>query len=195
MSPHASGPRLSWRLSVLYSESGLSDADRSPIHDPVNYPVPALARDRVPDIFRVMSQDSVVRALQQRLSELDAELLAIAERQARLSTERAQVARLLDLYGIDVVAPANGTVAKLQIPISTAIIDEVRRQEGLSSAEIADRLERRILTGRRDPRRAIASRIYDLTQNGQLRRDDKGRLFLGKNAPGIEELKLRFEGD
>ena len=63
--------------------------------------------------------------------------------------------------------------------ITQAIRDIIAAAPGqLTSPEVADRLDGRIRTSRRDPRRAVLARIHELISQRELRRDAAGRLAL-----------------
>ena len=65
--------------------------------------------------------------------------------------------------------------------ITDAIREVVASESGrLTSPEVADRLEGRIQTGRRDPRRAVLARVHELVREEELRRDTAGRLSLAR---------------
>jgi hypothetical protein len=129
-----------------------------------------------------MAQTDIVRAIEARLTELDAELLRLEE----LATERDTLRNTLRVLTLGKAAPTVTSYAdeKPSLPrrkryeVTPSILKLLSLEPGLTSPQIADKLERVIVTARRDPRRAIVARISELLDSKQIRRAHDGRLYL-----------------
>lgn len=129
-----------------------------------------------------MAQADVVRAIEARLTELDTELQRLEE----LTTERDTLRNTLRVLTLGKAAPSAPGYAddKPSLPrrkryeVTPAILKLLSLEPGLTSPQIADKLERVIVTARRDPRRAIVARISELLESKQIRRAHDGRLYL-----------------
>jgi hypothetical protein len=131
--------------------------------------------------FVSMPTHATFQTLRSRLSGIEAEI-------DRLNAERVSVLGEM----LDLCEQRGGRVAMWRPPsralvrkgnnhhgITQAIRDVVAAAPGqLTSPEVADRLDGRILTSRRDPRRAVVARIHELISQRELRRDAAGRLVL-----------------
>ena len=128
-----------------------------------------------------MATHVTFQRLRSRLAGIDAEI-------GRLSAERVRVLdEILDLCehraGRGMVwRPASRALVRKgnnHHGITRAIREVVAAAPGqLTSPDVADRLEGRIRTSRRDPRRAVLARVHELVHQRELRRDAEGRLSL-----------------
>lgn len=146
-----------------------------------------------------MAQADVVRVIRARLAELEEELRRFDELRQERDTLQSTL-RALTLGGRPQPILATGAATeeagadssrKKRYEVTPAILALLRREPGLTSPQVADRLEHVIVTARRDPRRAIVARVSELVDLKQLRRTSDGRLYVKeeggkKNGQGGE---------
>lgn len=122
-----------------------------------------------------MPTNPVLPAVQKRLEEIEREL-------GRLTSERRRLLAIIREYDQPIRREAKVTPSRGRMGLSKAILALLERNPGLRSAEVADRLEDDVHTTRKDPRRAIVARLYELRDAGTIFRDDGGRLFMNSQG-------------